>query len=698
MNSVHKKINEELPFLNLLTGTEAMSKGSIIVDKVGHALYRTILKQSTIQQANQNNLFTAGETAEGLFNSPREKIVRILARLVEEKLACQIFRLDYIEGELKLIPCYLAQSPVDAPISIYQAALRICVANIKAMIDAMPLVQRDHVDQILKADIEGQKFNLQLYPGFIINPFIAIVASAFDLPPHPRLVSASISILRKELIDNKILSPIPKYGFMPIRNEETVDRFLAAEHVLKNIITEKYSKDNAVIKNICNEIDLKYSIYQMDTFNPYTTKFTQELAKGLKKELGKKAKADTYHGHFTIESILSFGEKAEQLIQEQVKQENIQEYKRLRNQLFENTSQLEKLLMFMDEEEQNATHPEVLGLMDKDSSLACVRWELKKKSILLFMRKDQGVFIDVVRKLEKYKSLPIWQVLAFRSLIDKYDEEIKSIFDNPDFLEPYGRILRRVYTNYIPWYHRLLWYLNIEWFIDYCFQKAKLAVQEEQTYVRSENQAIHEMKKKQTNDVKKSTLKKIGDLFLLNEILSLMDTFYFEKKYVPTIQDLQSSMRDKGVSDIAECIRKKKFQIVSPPQVGLGWEKSIVLHPKDSSWATKQLQVKKVVKEVLKTRNKDHLSEDAYKRFQCVYDFLQRAAFSNKNTKLISDGQASAEITDSVKYKELDKQRQNNFSKLKKNEDPYKLFGHALERHKKHEEINAIADVDSLEL
>ena len=624
MPSPQKRAETYYPFLDLLNEHQAIAQGASLSDKVSYALYRAIQKNSKIEKANKNALFNITMPIDGLVDMTREQIILHLKRLSEDRLICQIFYLKNEGARLKLSSCYLSLSNFDSPASIFLATLRMSVVSVDAMLKTFAVPDIDVVKAAFRADFEKKTVNSKTHPEVLIDPFHEIKKENFDLNPPPHLIESSINEIKKELIGIKRLVEVKAYGLMFTRKSDVLNYIEAAEDVLREEILGYYQERSETLKSIINQIFLEESIYEIDRFSVDTTEFMQGLAKAVRNVGMRQADpSGKYPGAFALEVIITFGEKANIFIQERLSEKNMGKYREYRGSLLNSMENWKDNILFISEKEKQRLHAETWQYLTEDPDIVNVRWELPTESTWVFIKKGVDNVFEIVTNMEKERDLELWQGLAIRELLDKHQGKFDEIFEDAEFLSCYGRLLRRIYMRYIPWYHNLLLLIRVNLFVDNAYQRAKQAIQREQELYSKINKKRRLELKKQQEDIKNTSLTQIQNLSMVNKILETMDHFYFDRKSVPKVQDIAENIDIASIEDLGAFIENNKFQLLAPLGQESSWRNSTLLYPKDGEWDIRKARLKKLAEEVL--ANKQKLDQGNRLRFQSLLKFIQKS-------------------------------------------------------------------------
>ena len=638
-------------FLELLTESQALTHSSILSDNVCYHLFRNIYKNSTMSNASQNTLFSLEDSSADNMTAPaHQQKIPLLKRLVEEKLVSQIFRLEYTDFKLNLVSCYFALTPKIHPFSIYKTVLNTSIASIEAMLKDNPL-DAPKLEEVLKKDLEEQESMQKEDPGILLDPFSVIRGENFDFPPPQELIAASISEMRIELLQRERVIDIPGYNLIPLREEEIVDRFKIAEAILKEKVIPFYKKQNPSLVAKIQEISLRNSISQLAPMYSETTDFTYLLANAIREIIyihtgvSKKAKDIKYPGALTVNIVLALNEKAKAKLEEKYKRKCMEKYNEIRQVLLLNKNNWRKGVLFLKEKEYNALPHSTQNSLKEDPSIAMGSWEMPEETIWVFMNLDMESIFNIVEQMAQEPFIPNWQVLAVRHLIEIYESVIHQLFKSTKFLEFYGIILRRVYIDRIPWFLRFLLNIKIKWLVDYLYKTARNKIRKEQIVYRETNQVQSEKAKLEKEKNKQQLSNKLETTTKVNKILSALDIFYFQKRTVPTIENIQNYVQSEENDTIASLIQEYQFQVIPSVKNRDKWEDSLLVYPKDYHWPIRCADLKKLAEQVLDSQYVNQ-NEEMRKRFKRLLALVQKDILS-ANKEIIAQKTQQKEMEQS---------------------------------------------------
>jgi hypothetical protein len=241
-------------------------------------------------------------------------------------------------------------------------------------------------------------------------------------------------------------------------------------------------------------------------------------------------------------------------------------------------------------------------------------------------------------------------------MIEKYESDFPNLFQDEGFRSMYGRLLRKVYLRYIPFYHRILIYLGIRIFQDGAFQTAKDRIMEEQSHLAVRNKQRKETQMQKRLVERRERLAKAKDLGAVMRINEKIDAC-FRNGELPTASRLAKESSGMEPAALLDFLKRNSFQML-PLE---GGDDSIVVYPLDQNWRVRSARLIRLLDSW-----KEKQSDDADPDRGLFYQSLPRIR------RLLLDRGVAGQ-------------------KKKDEEDPYEKFSQEL---KKHKEQAPDADLD----
>jgi len=202
-------------------------------------------------------------------------------------------------------------------------------------------------------------------------------------------------------------------------------------------------------------------------------------------------------------------------------------------------------------------------------------------------------------------------------VLDKYEKNLSDLFDDPEFLSLYGKLLRMVYIGYIPFFYRILLLIGITIFQDTSFQIAKKKIIADQEVLARINKEKQDSTKERKLAEKRERVSRVDDLEKVNQIMEVLDAMYLVENYIPTIEEIKARLSGLESSVFHATIEKHHFQIIPPTKTGPAEE--ILLYPLNHEWRTKAARLRRVVDKILlESGESDAGQSERAKRLQKV--------------------------------------------------------------------------------
>jgi len=573
-------------FLNLVKESEASIRGSQVTEKVHYTIYKKIQSLSNISSIRNGAVYTLNISIKELepLNLPRTSYLNVLKNLINDKLIAQLIIFHFIEEtkELKISSCYISLpitvSEDNTTQHLYSEILQFSIKSIKKYIESKPFITKQDLLKDFELDIKSlHKPPIDKLPNTLYDPTFYIVPSIFDINPEPEVLTTIKKDLRNELIRQKIFIELFEYGLMPYREEEIPIRFESADEFMRSKVIQKYKSE----PNVKIEIDailLEEFAYYMDPFAKKTTEFSKKLAESLKKQMLSKSNTVRFAGMLPVEIVISTAEITNNIYQNQYKNEL---YKQIQFYLDKLKSlahqEIEEVVMYIYQDDLEQINPKVIEALKNSNEVMYLKWNLKNDIVHIFAYKESEIFHKIVSQLLERVRIEHWKILALKFLIEQYEHEYPNLFEDRDFRESYGRLLRKVYIDYMPWYFKILIYINFPFFQDVAFRIAKEKILQEQKILEEKNNQKLEEKKQQEIQEKKEKLSKAKDIDTLIRIMDKVQQ-YFSQGKIPFIKQILLEFPGWEEKDFLEYLKKQNF-VLFPIK-----NEKVILYPKNFNW------------------------------------------------------------------------------------------------------------------
>lgn len=596
---------QRYPFLDILRESEALAKGANLSEKIPHAVFRAIQSLSSSQSARRNALFTLNTPVPDVVNMTRKDLAHVVGRLSTDNVIAQIFRLDYEPGAggAQLVCCYIAH-PADERDTIYHIFSETMLGSTRALgmlLDALPAPSADDFRRDLERDFKSEKsLPAAELSHSIVDPFDAVHASKFDLLPAPELIQRTVEDIRSELVKSGRVADILNYGLMPLRDGEVLMRLETAGDFLMQKIIPKY-KGLGALKRQLEEIALEEAAYYMDEFVAQTGDFIVRRAEAVKKTIQSdpQQRGGRFPGQLTIETALAFAPLAGNMYEDRRQKEVDKAIRELREGLTRPSNDWRTRIVFYTEAEKDALNPDVFRELTRDPELIYGTWQRRDGVIHCLVANDSAAFRQLVQGTAEAPAGMEWQALAMKSLLEAHERAFGDLFEDPQFIAAYGRMLRNVYFHYMPWYYRLLLIFNIRLFVDQSFHAAKKNIMEEQgVFGRRNDERLAEYRQKR--DLERAEKRRqLASVSRTNRIVEALDRIYMEEGRIALLRPLRDALEEPDDAAFREMLKKEGFQVLPPAGKDAPADEAIVLYPLNHEWRVRAARLRRALDRIL---------------------------------------------------------------------------------------------------
>lgn len=681
--------NQNYSFLEVISESEAASKGINISDKLSHSLLKTIRAYSTVKMARNDALFVVGSEVFEAKDVSNQEVIQALKRLVNESIVAQLFKLHYHteEAKIKLTPCFvsLGEEDKDSVKDIYYELIRLSASSLETYLQTVSGFDPDGFwsDMQIDLSLEGNRPPAPTrLKSSIVRLFEPVHAGSFEVMPSMDMLNAMARDIEMELVSRGRVVRIPMYGLMPIKNDSILGRFESASDFMKSRLIPLY-RENSQLGGELDQIDMEEAEYYSDEFAPRTSSFTCKRAAALSRVMAlpiarfpegttAPSRLERAPGMLAIATLQVLETLADEKYKEKHREENQKELAEIKNQMNNPQASWDQMILFFTDSEYEGLSPAIREGLNTDRNILYGTWEEPGVTIHVFLRNDPYAFRSLVQGMSLLPPSQHWQVLALRHILDLNDDHYENLFEDKAFVQLYGKLLRQVYTGYMPFLHRFLLSIGITFLQDRAFTLAKEKIRQQQNMRSLENRERSVQAAKEREEEKKKKIRNLKKKSTVSLIIQELDRHYFEQFRIPSIHDLRSKFSDYDQSSFQELLKKEQFQMVSVRK-GEDPEDRVVLYPLDQDWRVRFDRLKRVVERIVHTiessGKEDFESKLMMDRAKKVASFLDR----NR-----SGAGASQKI----------------LKQAKQEVDPYERFGEEI---KKFEKQNATPDLAETE-
>lgn len=598
-------LQAKYPFLETLNESEAMARGANLDDKINYTVYNTIKGLSTQDSVRAATQFTLDTFVPDILNMTKSALAAVVRKLVVDHLVVQIFRLQFDAGrrQMQMVPCFLAQPTGDRDtiFSLWVETNSLSIGEVEKMLESRPALDQKLFVADLALDLKSEQLpKTEEFKYAVVDFFSGVHAGNFEIVPPAQLIPATLAELQDELSRRQIALDIPDYGYLPLGSAKRVDLFELAGRFLTTRVIPRY-KNRGNLKGELERILLEEARYHEGDPAPGTTEFTLSRATAVRKEALAAPRGDQgarFPGTLTVEIISRLAPLAAAEYEEGWREKNEGFVRDFVDGINGGDTWLQ-VIRFMSEKDLEEAPPLARERLLSGGDLFTDTWLREDGEVRVFVRREISTFRMLVEGMQSLPAFQHWQILSLRSLMEKNEYELRGLFDDPEFVRAYGRLLRLVYQDYFPWYLRLLLALGLSMFQDSAFKIAKQKIQNEQKFLRDRHARTRAAREKQDEEERKVAALRVRDTTLGNRLIETLDDLYLERNKIPTVEEarLESDMSSSEFDDI---IKRGTFQKIKLSDGGM-----ILLYPLDHNWRSRVARLRRVL-----DRIRENIDED----------------------------------------------------------------------------------------
>jgi hypothetical protein len=618
-------------FLELLKEQEAMARGANLGDKIHHAVYKTIKSNSTVDAVRHNALYHVGVNIPDVLHLTKKDLLAVLSRLIADRVITQIFIFYFEPGQTKIAfrPVFITLPSEERQTigQLFQEGIVQSARAVESFLDSLPPATPELIWQDLEKDLvtEHNPSPAEL-PSSIIDPFAEVHGAAFEVAPAPDMIATTLSELQESLAKRGRLLHVLDYGFMPIREREILERVEAAADFLLARVVPKY-RMRGNLKAELEQVRMEEATYYLNENVAKTAEFAARRATLIKKTIlsDPGRKGVRYPGALACETLLLVEPFSRPRYQELWKAELNSVHMQFKERLKKETNNWEELLLFIDEKDTLGFPKEAWKRITEDRELLHNTWERPDTTVHVFLRKDADAFRVLVEGMDAVPLQDHWKILAMKFLLDRFESHFSSLFHDENFVRSYGRLLRIAYIDYIPWYFRIFIWLGLNWFQDRSFQIAKQRIQSEQHTQAGENQSKAVQVKEEREKEKHAMLARIQEMGAANQVIEALDRFYFNQQWIPSVVEVQGTLKEMELSTFRDTLARDRFQIVKEGRGNPA--EDILVYPANHEWRVRSGRLRRAIDRMAQAYPEAMQSDEAktmHDRMKRLIKFLSR--------------------------------------------------------------------------
>ncbi|EPG65098.1 hypothetical protein [Leptospira wolffii] len=638
-------------------------------DKVTHSVYKAVAGATSFKNVKKRQLFEPQHKVPEVGELSPKEIDLHLKRLLEDGTVSQLAYLvsDNNEKQPEARPCYAAFPEIESlDLSrIYLEVLDYSVTSLIGYLDRKPEINKALLSDNLENDWESGARSEAPFPQLFLYLRESFNNPHFRISPNPEFVKDFLFELEDDLFKKGRVVDVPGYGLFGIRNAkesvqimEYVDDFMQSKAAkqLRYALHDEFQK-----------IAMEEKLYYSNPSHPETTKFRLARTEAFANALPSGNPSPGFPGMLSVVLMRSLSELAEKELQKQSAEKERNRFHEIKKNLVAEGARWDRKVLLLTDKEFKSYPDELKRMLIDDLEIGYSTWETKTTTIHAFFHKNPNSVRQIILSLGAAVGVEAWKILCVRHLVESNEPQIKSIFNDPELVRAYGKVLRKGYMDYFPWYYSILDWLGIGRLLqDIFFAQAKEKIRTQQNFLKAKN---HEAAKKEEQVRIQDRIKeeeKIRIAEQRSKIFSAMDGYYFRKQLPPTSSEIQGILPEFPADLFYQILDREKFVL-------LNWEKSkekyeqVLCYPADENFRSKARELHKTLTErleVLQNKVRTNEEEDARNRIVKVVKHIDDWFSSHKGPEKSAGAQktdkpASDDPFESFR-KEIDKLKKPN--------------------------------------
>lgn len=597
------------PFLNIYKEKEAVVMGLVPSSKYQQVLFSHTRKNSTITSVNSGNLVSLKEMQIDKNKLKRNEVLDILGQLISIKLVVHVvaFSYDPFQRKIRARSFFLAHPPSDKTERLEHVFEQLIYSSVDALRNWVEM--RDS----LKPDIFRRTLEKQLTSsnptefyesgGSVLELSKEIREKNFELPVSEELIDYTAKTIRKRLVGEKMAISLPNDYIMMLKESEIVDHYeVAADFMEKRIIHT--AKADAKFKQSLDQIIVEEAKYNLDKFAARTGKFIAKKAVLIKKFRSKDGSIE-YPGSLAIEAIINLEHQVEKIYVRNWKKECGDQANEFKRSMFNMANRWDKLVKFIDHAHVKSYPLEVWHSLTNDPELYYSTWETEKTKVHVFSSREVRAFKTIITEMEKSQRLEKWKVLAVRNLIEENEDKLKDLFDDNLFKLYFGRLMKRVYIEYMPWYYRIIYFLiSFGFFQDHFFRTAKTLINQQQEELRNQNEVKHKELHAKEQKERNERLRSIMKNKISSSIIDVLDRAFFQENTIPDVNYVLRFFPEMDTEQLKDTLKRENFRLIELVRKD-NPKLELVLYPLNNDWHKKKLRLLRIIDKNVEVLNKD---------------------------------------------------------------------------------------------
>ncbi|MBM9579441.1 hypothetical protein JWG45_20055 [Leptospira sp. 201903070] len=582
----------QLTFLKVKKINEVVSY--YLNDRLTHSVYKAVVAQTSYKNARSQNLFQVDSKVPEAAELTSAEVVFHIKRLLEDGVALQFayFCIDPATSELKLRPCYVAYP--DAELGdltrLYLSLIDLSINSILSYLESKPPLSKEILWEDLEADAKGE--NVQKLKLFF-NPESYFKPPYLNIPLNPEYSKDMISEITDGLIKKGRIREIPEYGNLIVKVKELQSLFELVDEYHQKKIFPKYKW---AIADEFSTIAYEERIHKNDPSLAPTTSFGKRRAEAIERALKSDPEKKQKKNFMGVKLIHGLSEEIENSLSHSYHDQIRTRFHEISDHLSKQGGRWDKLVLFVPDEEFRSFPAELKRLLTEDIHIAYSPWETKGITMHSFLRREPETIKSIIKSLALVTSVEAWKILSIRNLIEQNEDSIRIIFKDEEFVKSYGKVLRKGYVEYFPWYFPILDLFGIaKLFQDVFFHTAKDKIRSEQSLLRAKNRDAAMKSEQAAIQEKLKNEERIRLLEQKSKLSEALNRFYFEKNIPPLLKDILYEIEGFSPELIHQIVDREKFVLIPDP-AGDKMD-SILIYPGDESFRSRAREIHKIMTE-----------------------------------------------------------------------------------------------------
>ncbi|EMN13249.1 hypothetical protein [Leptospira borgpetersenii] len=565
-------------------------------DRLTHSVYKAIVTQTSHKNVKSQNLFQVESRVPEASELTTTEVVFHIKRLLEDEVVLQFayFYIDPATSDLKLKPCYVAYTDAEPGdlTRIYLSLIDLSINSILSYLENKPPLGKEVLWEDLETDFKGE--DLQKLKLFF-NPESFFQAPNISVPLNPEYVKDMLVEITDGLIKKGRIREIPEFGYLVIKTKELQTLFeLVDEFHFKKV----FPKYKWALSDSFAAISHEERMHTNDPSATPTTLFGKKRAKAVGKVIESDSERKSKRKFMGVELIQSLSEEVESSLKISYQEQIRNRFHEMTDHLSKQTGRWDRLVLFIPDEEFKTYPAGLKKLFTEDSHIAYSPWETKGITMHSFMRVDVETVKSVVKSLTMTANVDAWKILSIRNLIELNEDAIQTVFKDEEFVKNYGKVLRKGYVKYFPWYFGILDFVGVAKLIqDIFFQAAKEKIRSEQSLFKSRNRDIaFKLEQKEIQEKLKED-EKIKSLEQKSKLSEALNRYYFERNIPPVLKDILYEVPGYSPELIQQIIERDKFVLIPDSDPAKDKADSILIYPEDESFRFRAKEIHRVLSE-----------------------------------------------------------------------------------------------------